>query len=94
MKITMKNFIVSEEELRKLLIHHALYENNDLKDFLADKQPVEMVAEGIVLSNGIKKYIAISNCLYLDIATLHIPDIAQSRFKVSDDVEIYIKEVK
>ena len=40
------NYVISEEELKSLFIHHSVYQDNIVNDFIATKQPVELVGEG------------------------------------------------
>lgn len=89
----MKNYIVSEEELKELanyskFNHPSVPSDENVKGFLESKQPVELVAEGVVTTDSqIHRYIKIKdNEWYLGYIGNFVED--------NQHIEIYISKVE
>lgn len=61
----MKQYLVSEEDIRKLIIHQSSYQHKHLDDFFKSKKEAVVIAEGEVSAMG--RFIGeneVGECLY------------------------------
>ncbi len=81
------NYIVSGEELKELIIHHSIYQDNIVNDFIATKRPVELVGEGLLTDDS--EYVYISSNKPMQ----NLDDLLTDKYN-NKNIKIYIEEVK